>query len=84
MQRYPSFEQALGQEIATAREKKGLSQRALSARCKRRINYIQLIEAGRQPVTASGLAEIGLMLGLTGAELLQRVEQSVKLRPRGK
>jgi ribosome-binding protein aMBF1 (putative translation factor) len=84
MQRYPSFEQALGQEIANAREEKGLSQRALSALCKRRINYIQLIEAGRQPVTASGLAEIGLMLGTTGALLLEKAEQAVRLRPRGK
>ena len=75
MQRYPSFELALGAEIAAAREEKRLSQRALSARLKRRINYIQLIEAGRQPVTASGLAEIGLALGTKGSVLLARAEE---------
>lgn len=76
MQRYPSFELALGAEITAARQAKGLSQRALSARLKRRINYIQLIECGRQPVTASGLVEIGLALGTKGSDLLERAERA--------
>ena len=82
MLRYPSFELALGKQIAIAREPTGLSQRALSARLGRRINYIQLIESGHQPVTASGLVEIALALGTTGSELLARAERATVLRPR--
>jgi transcriptional regulator with XRE-family HTH domain len=82
MQRYPSFELALGDQIAKAREKLSLSQRALSARLGRRINYIQLIECGRQPVTASGLSEIAIALKTTGSDLLAGAERAAPIRLR--
>lgn len=50
--------------------------RVIADHIKRRINYIQLIEAGRQPVTASGLVEIGLALGIKGSDLMARAEEA--------
>jgi len=80
MQRYPSFEIALGKQIAKAREAKGLSQRELSALVRRRNNYIQLIESGHQPVSASGLVEIAQVLEASASTLIDQAERAAPIR----
>ena len=80
MQRYPQFEEALGQEITKAREAKNISRRGLSSLLRRSSNYMSLIESGKQELTVSGLSEIGLALGLKGSELHARAERAAGLR----
>jgi ribosome-binding protein aMBF1 (putative translation factor) len=80
MQRYPHFEVALGEEVAKVRETLGLSQRQLSAKVGRRSNYISLVESGRQPLTVSGLSEIGSALNVKGSELHARAERTAAVK----
>ena len=52
------------------------AQRELCAKLKRRNNYIQNIESGRQSVRAAELHIIARACGSTGAELLGRAIQA--------
>ena len=76
MKRFPALDRAIRQEIAAARAAKGLTQRALCAKLRRRNNYIQNIESGRQSVGAAELHIIARACGSTGAELLGRAIQA--------
>jgi ribosome-binding protein aMBF1 (putative translation factor) len=79
MRPYPVLDRAIQDQIRTAREAVGLSQRELSAKLKRRNNYIQNLESGGQAVTASELHMIAVACGKTGAGLLAK---AVKLTER--
>ena len=76
MKRFPALDRAIRQEIAAARAAKGLTQRELCAKLRRRNNYIQNIESGRQSVGAAELHIIARAFGSTGAELLGRAIQA--------
>jgi transcriptional regulator with XRE-family HTH domain len=76
VKRFPALDRAIRQEIAAARVAKGLTQRELCAKLRRRNNYIQNIESGRQSVGAAELHFIARALGSTGAELLGRAIQA--------
>ena len=76
MRRYPALDRAIRQEIAAVRTAGGMTQRELCAKLKRRNNYIQNIESGRQSVGAAELHFIAQACGLTGAELLGRAVQA--------
>ena len=76
MKRFPALDRAIRQEIAAARAAKGLTQRELCAKLRRRNNYIQNIESGRQSVGAAELHIIARACGSTGAELLGRAIQA--------
>jgi transcriptional regulator with XRE-family HTH domain len=76
LRRYPALDRAIRQEIAAARTACGLTQRELCAKLKRRNNYIQNIESGRQSVGAAELHFIGRACGSTGPELLGRAIQA--------
>ena len=70
MKRFPVLDRAIRQEIIAARTASGLTQRELSAKLRRRNNYIQNIESGRQSIGAAELHVIARACGATGAELL--------------
>ena len=70
MKRFPVLDRAIRQEITTARTAGGLTQRELSAKLRRRNNYIQNIESGRQSIGVAELHVIARACGATGAELL--------------
>ncbi len=55
---------------AAARTASGLTQRELSAKLRRRNNYIQNIESGRQSVGAAELHVIARACSSSGAEVL--------------
>jgi len=55
MKRFPVLDRAIRQEIIAARTTSGLTQRELSAKLRRRNNYIQNIESGRQSIGAAEL-----------------------------
>jgi transcriptional regulator with XRE-family HTH domain len=76
LKRYPALDRAIRQEIAAVRTAGGLTQRELCAKLKRRNNYIQNIESGRQSVGAAELHIIARACGSTGAELLGRAIQA--------
>jgi len=76
VKRFPALDRAIRQEIAAARAAKGLTQRELCAKLRRRNNYIQNIESGRQSVGAAELHIIARACGSTGAELLGRAIQA--------
>jgi transcriptional regulator with XRE-family HTH domain len=70
MKRFPVLDRAIRQELIAARAACGLTQRELSAKLRRRNNYIQNIESGRQSIGAAELHVIARACGATGAELL--------------
>lgn len=70
MKRFPVLDRAIRQELIAARTASGLTQRELSAKLRRRNNYIQNIESGRQSIGAAELHVIARACGTTGAELL--------------
>ena len=76
MKRFPALDRAIRQELTAARAAKGLTQRELCAKLRRRNNYIQNIESGRQSVGAAELHIIARACGSTGAELLGRAIQA--------
>jgi transcriptional regulator with XRE-family HTH domain len=76
VKRFPALDRAIRQEIAAARAAKGLTQRELCAKLRRRNNYIQNIESGRQSVGAAEIHIIARACGSTGAELLGRAIQA--------
>jgi transcriptional regulator with XRE-family HTH domain len=76
VKRFPALDRAIRQEIAAARAAKGITQRELCAKLRRRNNYIQNIESGRQSVGAAELHIIARACGSTGAELLGRAIQA--------
>jgi transcriptional regulator with XRE-family HTH domain len=76
LKKYPALDRAIRQEIAAMRTASGLTQRELCAKLKRRNNYIQNIESGRQSVGAAELHVIARACGSTGAELLGRAIQA--------
>lgn len=69
------FNRAIIEVIIDAREKAGLSKRALSDRLERSYNYVQLIEAGKRIAPAYELARIARALGMTLTEFVARVEK---------
>jgi transcriptional regulator with XRE-family HTH domain len=76
VKRFPALDRAIRQEIAAARAAKGLTQRELCAKLRRRNNYIQNIESGRQSVGAAEPHIIARACDSTGAELLGRAIQA--------
>jgi transcriptional regulator with XRE-family HTH domain len=78
VKKFTVLDRAIRQEIAAARVAKGLSQRALCDKLRRRNNYIQNIESGGQSVGAAELHVIAHACGCSGAELLARAIQAAE------
>ena len=70
-------EQALGQVIRELRERRGLSQEALSFACGRHRTYISLIERGKNSVSIRTLWMIAEALEVKASELVRRVERDI-------
>jgi ribosome-binding protein aMBF1 (putative translation factor) len=76
VKKFPALDRAIREQIATAREASGMSQRELCDKLRRRNNYIQNIESGVQSVGAAELHVIARACGSTGPDLLARAVQA--------
>jgi transcriptional regulator with XRE-family HTH domain len=68
-------EQALGQVIRELREKRGLSQEALSFACGRHRTYVSLLERGKNSPSLKTLWMLAGALEVRPSELVRRVER---------
>jgi len=66
----PLTARQLGRRLASLREARGLSQRALAERARISREYLLRVEAGRYDITVSVLQRLAKALGVSVAELL--------------
>lgn len=78
MRRFPQAQRAIAAALIEAREKAGLSARALAARLKEAHNYIARIESLERQVSAAELIVIGRALGVDGWVLMKRAERGLR------
>jgi transcriptional regulator with XRE-family HTH domain len=71
------LEHAFGQVIRELREKRGLSQEALSFECGRHRTYVSLIERGKNSPSIQTLWLLAAALQVRPSEIVRRVEKQL-------
>ncbi len=69
---------AIGDAVRALRKERGLSQLALSRRCKPHYNYIGGIERGERHPTVQALASIAVALEVEPIEIYRRADQILR------
>ncbi|WP_133819853.1 helix-turn-helix domain-containing protein [Tahibacter aquaticus] len=72
----PTFEQALGQVIATERKRLGLTQEALAEACGVHTTYVSQLERGLKSPTVRVVRSLASVLKSTAASRIAKAEKA--------
>ncbi|MGQ0804126.1 MAG: helix-turn-helix domain-containing protein [Actinomycetota bacterium] len=79
----PTLSAAFGEVLRELREKRGMSQEALSFACGRHRTYVSLLERGRNSPSLNTLWMLAEALEVTPSEFVRRIERRLR-SPRGR